>query len=104
MANPNPKFKKIVDLPLVLTPKMVQELLGISKSSAQELWFNPNFPGFIAQNRKFVSRDALCRFMKIPEDIIVVANRADHQSLLDKHADRGVGNEFHSFSQAGEAL
>jgi len=50
-------FKRVEDLPLILTVKEVKEILRISKTNTYELFNRSDFPTINIGRRKMVARD-----------------------------------------------
>lgn len=61
------------ELPLTMDARDVADLWGVDKDTAYKMWDNMpenGFPGWFAGIQKKINRDALLRYMKVPEDII----------------------------------
>lgn len=52
------------ELPLVLEPKDIQEILGISRTTAYKLVHEKGFPAFKSGNRIKISKEALFKWME----------------------------------------
>ena len=50
-------FRKVEELPLVLTPAEISGLLGISRNTAYELLHSKDFPAFRIGKQSRVSRE-----------------------------------------------
>lgn len=68
----NPIITDAAQLPLVLTPKDVQAILGIGRDAAYDLMHQPGFP-LLRVGRKFrVRRDALLTWLARQEPSLTV--------------------------------